>query len=64
MATNEGTATFDDVQVDGYTFDVDYGYNGDTQIALTNITAIPEPGTIGMLGLGVAGLVAVRRRVR
>ena len=29
-----------------------------------NIAAVPEPGTLALMGLGVAGLVVARRRKR
>lgn len=61
--TGNETGTFGDVQIlGGYTADVDYGFNGNTQIALTNITAVPEPSSIVALScLGVVGLL-IRRR--
>ena len=33
------------------------GHNG-------NVTAVPEPGTLALIGLGAAGLVIARRRKR
>ena len=29
-----------------------------------NVTAVPEPGTLALIGLGVAGLVLARKRKR
>jgi hypothetical protein len=39
-------------------------FNGSTQIASgdTNITATPEPGTLGLLGTGLIGLAGLTRR--
>ncbi|CAA6689973.1 MULTISPECIES: hypothetical protein [unclassified Lentimonas] len=63
MTTAE-TGTFGSVSIlGGYTADVDYSYNGNTQIALTNISAIPEPSACAMLaGLLALGSVMMRRR--
>ena len=47
-------------------FTADTAADGDGAMSVDNfnVTAIPEPATIGMLGLGAAGLIAFRRRMR
>lgn len=39
---------------------VNYGSGNDSQITLT---AVPEPGTLALLGAGMAGVVCLRRRI-
>ncbi|MHA4870467.1 FxDxF family PEP-CTERM protein [Duganella sp. PWIR1] len=45
-------------------FAVDYGFGSYSGIAITNLTAVPEPATYGMFlaGLGIVGALAQRRR--
>ena len=49
--------------VDGFGFGTDYdlAIRGDFVVGTT---AVPEPGTIALLGLGLVGMAAIRRRVR
>ena len=41
----------------------DYNDNQVSAVSALTLTAIPEPATIGMLGLGTVGLLAFRRRM-
>ena len=35
---------------------------GDLRVTVTNITPVPEPGTLALLGIGLAGMGLARRR--
>ncbi len=43
-------------------FDNAGGFEGRVDFTVTSITAAPEPSTILLLGLGVAGIALTRRR--
>ena len=41
-----------------------WGDAGDRMLAVDNVSVIPEPGTIGMLALGLLGIAGLRRRMK
>ena len=62
------TGVFGSINITGGTADVNYAYDqggGDLAFALNNIsiTAIPEPGSLGMLIAGLIGLRFIRRSI-
>ena len=53
------SAAFGDLGI----FDVELG-QGETQFILANVTAVPLPAALPLLGMGIAGLLVLRRRRR
>jgi len=56
--TTSGTFGFDDVDSLTFTFNADATPNTDLELLSIRMVAVPEPGTMSLLGLGLAGLGA------
>ena len=52
--------------MDGWKWDINYDYAGQNKVVLTADSPIstPEPGSLILLGTGLASLLAYRRRIR